>query len=95
MTSGREEALRATISTQPWNTAAWDGLVSVVASSSAEKQREIYEELLGHFPNAVRLPMSLPSSAAVIVPDLQIIIFNCQNVKNQPTELHTAPSTAS
>jgi len=35
---------------------AWDGLISVVASTgNADKQREVYEELLGHFPYAVRL----------------------------------------
>ncbi len=62
MASGREEALRTTISTQPWNTAAWDGLLSIVASTgSADKQREIYEELLAQYPYAVRLYMSTPT----------------------------------
>ena len=73
MATDREEALRATISRQKWNTTAWDGLIAVVASTgNVDKQRETYEEILSQFPYAVRFCMSQLSLTVTSQPDLQI-----------------------
>ena len=56
MPGGRYDALRASIAKEPWDAAAWEGLVALsAASGSLDQQREILEELLSQFPTAVRL----------------------------------------
>lgn len=66
----RESALRSRIETDPWDAAAWDGLVSHVASKGTiTQQREIYELVLEQYPTAVRqiatLLLHLPIASRV------------------------------
>ena len=64
MPGGRYDALRASIAKEPWDAAAWEGLVALsAASGSLDQQREILEELLSQFPTAVRLTALQASDA--------------------------------
>lgn len=55
MAAAKEAACRDLVAKDPWNTGAWDGLLNAVtASGNVEKQRQVFDELLSQFPNAVR-----------------------------------------
>lgn len=48
-------ALRARVAEDPWDAAAWEGLVKLSAEiGDVDKQREVFEDLLTQFPFAVR-----------------------------------------
>lgn len=56
MAAAKEAACRELVSKDPWNTGAWDGLLNaVIANGNADKQRQVFDELLAQYPHAVRL----------------------------------------
>ena len=49
-----EAGLRRRIAEDPWDTTAWESLVTLAGESgNLGKQREVYEALLSQFPTAV------------------------------------------
>ena len=55
MAAAKEAACRDLVAKDPWNTGAWDGLLNAVAAGgNTEKQRQVFDDLLSQFPNAVR-----------------------------------------
>ncbi len=66
MAVAKETACRELVAKEPWNTGAWDGLLNAVATTgNAEKQRQVFDEMLSQFPNAVRFIDCFPGGGSI------------------------------